>query len=131
MATMERKAVALLLCVVLLLSAAGNTSALGINCRGSSNCGFQSSHTLSEINTQVQAIPDGNIFSNGVHIACVGGICAFLQNVASPGTKTAAQIKGFVTDLLNHGCTVCGSDPTEPGNNVDNGELTVNFVSNP
>ncbi|KAL2628949.1 hypothetical protein R1flu_013635 [Riccia fluitans] len=130
MATMEHKAVALLLCV-LLLSAAGNTSALGINCRGSSNCAFQSSHTLSEINTKVQAIPDGNIFSNGVHITCVGNICAFLQNVASPGTKTAAQIKGYVTNLLNHGCNVCGSDPTEPGNNVNNGQLTVNYVSNP
>ena len=50
---------------------APTVSALGINCRGSSNCGFASSHTLSEINTKVQGLADGNTYPNGQHIACV------------------------------------------------------------
>lgn len=115
------------LLLVAVTGLATSTSALGINCRGSSNC--SGSHVLSEINTKVQALPDSNTYANGVHIACVGNICAFLQNVS--GTKTGAQVKQYVQNLLNHGCNTCGSDPTEDGNNVDNGELTVNYVSSP
>ncbi|ROW03860.1 hypothetical protein VPNG_07270 [Cytospora leucostoma] len=103
------------------------SAALGINCRGSSLC--SGDHVLSELNTKVQALPDSNTYGNGVHIACVGHICAFLQNIS--GTKTGAEVKQYVQNLLNHGCKTCGSDPTEPGNNVDNGELTVNYVSSP
>ncbi|KAL3675604.1 hypothetical protein R1sor_025552 [Riccia sorocarpa] len=123
---MRLKALALLFTVLLLLSGATHSDALGINCRGSGFCASGSAHALSEINTQVQALNDGNIYPNGQHIACSGNICAFLQNVS--GTKTAAQIKGYVHRLLDHGCTKCGSVPTEPGNNVDFGELTVNAV---
>ncbi|CAM6093128.1 unnamed protein product [Calypogeia fissa] len=127
MATMESNKALALLFAVLLLGAAGSTSALGINCRGSGICASKSSHTMSEINTAVQALNDGNIYSNGQHIVCVSSICAFLQNVS--GTKTGAQIKGYVQALLQHGCNVCGSDPTEPGNDVNQGELTVNYVA--
>ncbi|KAK7739707.1 hypothetical protein SLS53_005676 [Cytospora paraplurivora] len=104
-----------------------STSALGINCRGSGLC--SGSHVLSELNTKVQALPDSNTYANGVHIACVGHICAFLQNIS--GTKTGAEVKQYVQNLLNHGCTTCGSDPTEPGNNVNDGELIVNYVTSP
>ncbi|KAI1392624.1 killer toxin, Kp4/SMK-like protein, core [Hypoxylon trugodes] len=101
----------------------------GINCQGSALCSTCPAHTLSEINTSIQGLSDTQTFPNGAHIACSGHCCAFLQNVQ--GTKTGAQIKGFVGDLLAHGCGKCGSDPTEPGNNVNTGELTVNYVSDP
>jgi hypothetical protein len=42
-------------------------------------------------------------FSNGQHIACEAGICAFLQNVGA--LCTLAQ------DIVNHGCKSCGSVP--------------------
>jgi Kp4 protein len=34
-------------------------------------------------------------------------------------------------DRWDHGCRGCGSVPTNPGNDVKNGELTVNYVENP
>ncbi|KAI0204136.1 killer toxin, Kp4/SMK-like protein, core [Astrocystis sublimbata] len=104
-------------------------TALGINCRGSGGCSSCPAHTLSEINTKVQGISNGNVFGNGQHIACSGHCCAFLQNIS--GTKNGGQIKGYVQQLLSHGCGKCGSVPTEPGNNVNTGQLTVNYVSNP
>lgn len=57
-----------------------------------------------------------------------GNFCAFYQNGASGTAQDAYdQLQG----LLDHGCTVCGSIPTNDGNNVDDGELTVNYVSDP
>lgn len=115
----------------ILFAAAGGhlATALGINCQGNGNCATCGTHALSDINTRVQGLPDSNTYSNGVHIACSGNCCAFLQNVS--GSKTGAQIKGYVQALLEHGCKACGSDPTEPGNNVNTGELTVNWVASP
>lgn len=118
-----------ILAALTLAAAAPQVMALGINCRGSSSCGTCRAHALSEIFTQVEGIDDGATFGDGTHIACSGNCCAFLQNVS--GTKTGAQLKGYMRQLVDHGCDKCGSVPTEPGNNVDNGELTVNFVSNP
>lgn len=115
--------------LIVALAAVGNVNALGVNCRGSALCGTCREHTLSEINTKVQGLSDGATFGNGQHIACVGHCCAFLQNIS--GTKTGAQVKGYVQQLLAHGCGKCGSQPTEPGNNVNTGELTVNYVDNP
>ncbi|KAL8789581.1 MAG: hypothetical protein Q9195_006758 [Heterodermia aff. obscurata] len=78
----------------------------------------------------MQSIPSGTTFTNGVQVKCYSNICAYLQNVQ--GSKTIEQIQLFyMTDLINHGCGVCGSDPTEPGNDVSKGQLTVNWVSNP
>ena len=37
----------------------------------------------------------------------------------------------LLTELQSHGCTICGSIPTNSGNDVSTGELTVNFVSTP
>ncbi|KAL3679133.1 hypothetical protein R1sor_022089 [Riccia sorocarpa] len=127
--TMQQRVLALLLSALLLLNAATRSDALGINCRGSSNCAAGRAHALSEINTKVQGLPDANVYPNGQHIACSDNICAFLQNIS--GTKTAAQIKGYVNQLLAHGCGKCGSVPTEPGNDVGTGQLTVNWVINP
>ena len=72
---------------------------------------------------------DSDVVVNGQQVACAGNFCAFLQN--APEAKTVAQVKGYVQALLNHGCQVCGSDPTEPGNDVSKGQLTVNYVSKP
>ncbi|KAM0795802.1 killer toxin, kp4 [Usnea florida] len=100
---------------------------LGINCRGSLRCG--GSGILDAIHTAITNLPQGNTYSNGQHIACDGNICAFYQNLQ--GSQTAVQAAGQVQDLINHGCTVCGSDPTNPGNDVSTGELTVNYVTVP
>ncbi|KAI1076595.1 killer toxin, Kp4/SMK-like protein, core [Whalleya microplaca] len=118
--------------ITILVVALGTTevAALGINCRGSGNCSTACiRHALSEINTGVQYLPDGNNYPNGQHIACTGNCCAYLQNIA--GTKTGRQVKTYVQSLLAHGCDRCGSVPTEDGNNVNTGELTVNWVPSP
>ncbi|MCJ1454365.1 hypothetical protein MMC28_004718 [Mycoblastus sanguinarius] len=105
--------------------------AQGINCEGNGNCASQGDNALSQVHDKILALNQGQSFSNGQHIACAGNTgnaCAFFQNIA--GTQTAGQAAGYVANLLNHGCKACGSDPTD-GSNVGNGELTVNWVSNP
>lgn len=56
-----------------------------------------------------------------------GGVCVFPQK----GGVTLKQARTLMDGLLQHGCTTCGSNPTQPGNNVNSGELTVNYVANP
>ncbi|KAG5659119.1 hypothetical protein KAF25_000321 [Fusarium avenaceum] len=120
------------LTITTLLSAA---SALGINCRGSGWCNINSA-SLNNVLTkakQLQARGQGDHhWGEGVQIACSGGqwgsICAFFQSGASGNTDRAVEL---VQGILDHGCTQCGSIPTEEGNNVDNGQLTVNYVENP
>lgn len=81
--------------------------------------------------------------SNEEQIACVegkllvpvpggelaGANCAFFQNTGI--TNSAALAKEKIQDLNKHGCGGCGSCPTQAGNDVSTGELTVNFVSSP
>ena len=59
-------------------------------------------------------------------IACQGFCCAFFQNGAS---GRVYDVLNNVNALINHGCHICGSNPTLPGNNVATGELTVNYVN--
>ncbi|KAF7556326.1 hypothetical protein G7Z17_g1543 [Cylindrodendrum hubeiense] len=110
--------------------------ALGINCRGSSTCNIgglahSPSGNLEKVRDAVAAGPDGN-WSNGQQIACVphvaGRLCAFYQNIGSR-TFNKGQSVTYLDQLRAHGCGVCGSIPTDSGNNVGNGELTVNYVS--
>ena len=110
--------------------------ALGINCRGSSTCtvggiGHLPAGTLQEVRDAVAAGPEG-VWSNGQHLACVphvtGRLCAFYQNIGGR-TFNKEQSVTYLDQLQDHGCRVCGSIPTDPGNNVGNGQLTVNFVS--
>ncbi|KAL3963619.1 hypothetical protein ACCO45_000623 [Purpureocillium lilacinum] len=67
-----------------------------------------------------------------VQLACAQGqyssICAFYQNGASGTADRAAEL---LQGLIDHGCSECGSNPTQPGNDVSKGELTVNIVSAP
>ncbi|KAH7246685.1 killer toxin Kp4/SMK [Fusarium tricinctum] len=95
---------------------------LGINCRGSSTC---------DVRDAVAAGEEGN-WANGEHVACVpfvfGSLCAFYQGIGGR-TFTKEQTVTFLDQLRDHGCNKCGSIPTDPGNNVANGQLTVNYVS--
>ncbi|PTB53232.1 hypothetical protein M431DRAFT_88951 [Trichoderma harzianum CBS 226.95] len=109
---------------------------LGINCRGSSSCGVGgiagSPHgTLEDVRNAVASGPDGS-WGNGQQVACVGlatgRLCAFYQNIGNR-QFSKSQTVTFLDQLMDHGCRVCGSIPTDSGNNVDNGELTVNFVA--
>ena len=109
---------------------------LGINCRGSSTCGVGGifhtpAGTLEDVFKAVAAGPDGQ-WSNGQHVGCVphatGRLCAFYQNIGGR-LFNKDQSLNYLNQLSEHGCRVCGSVPTDPGNNVANGQLTVNFVS--
>ncbi|OAA38378.1 Killer toxin, Kp4/SMK-like, core [Metarhizium rileyi] len=109
--------------------------ALGINCRGSGACNLNDAK-LGDVLTQVKQIQaqgnGGHHYSTGVQIACAQGqyssVCAFYQNGASGNANDAArQLQG----LIDHKCSQCGSIPTQPGNDVSKGELTVNIVSAP
>lgn len=110
--------------------------ALGINCRGSSTCGVGGightpAGTLEQVRDAVAAGPDGS-WTNGQQIACVphvtGRLCAFYQNIGGRSFNKQQSVT-FLDQLRDHGCRNCGSIPTDPGNNVGNGQLTVNFVS--
>ncbi|OAQ68047.1 killer toxin, Kp4 [Pochonia chlamydosporia 170] len=109
---------------------------LGINCRGSSTCGVggighSPAGTLEKVRDAVAAGPDGS-WTNGQHIACVahvtGQLCAFYQNIGGRSFNKQQSVT-FLDQLRDHGCKNCGSIPTDPGNNVGNGQLTVNFVA--
>jgi hypothetical protein len=110
--------------------------ALGINCRGSSNCGVGAffhtpSAKLQDVRDAVAAGPEG-IWSNGQQIACkshfTGRLCAFYQGIGSR-TFNKEQSVAYLDQLLEHKCDHCGSIPTDPGNDVTKGQLTVNFVA--
>ncbi|KAJ7146339.1 killer toxin Kp4/SMK [Mycena epipterygia] len=106
-----------------------NISDLGINCEGSLKCNGQPDNTASSLVAYINGMGSDRSYSNGEHIACRINICAFLQGV--PGPMGGEAIKSVAPAIVRHGCTVCGSVPTNAGNNVADGELTFNFVSNP
>jgi len=102
---------------------------LGINCRGSSLCSGPSD-TASLLVEYIDSISSGTFYNNGQQIACVANICAFLQNTNG---ETAGTIQNVASYITSHGCKVCGSVPIgyPSNNNVADGELTFNYVSNP
>ncbi|KAK5990863.1 hypothetical protein PT974_09138 [Cladobotryum mycophilum] len=111
-----------------------SAAALGINCRGSGGCPLNDA-SLGDIKTQLQQLQaqgkGGKNYGSGVQLACTSGkyayICAFYQN-GNGGTVDNAV--NLVQGLMDHGCSQCGSNPTD-GKDVGNGELTVNIVGNP
>lgn len=114
-----------------------SAAALGINCRGSSTCGVggighSPAGTMEQVRDAVAVGPEGQ-WGNGQQIACVphvtGRLCAFYQNIGSR-TFTKGQTVTYLDQLRDHGCKNCGSIPTDSGNDVSKGELTVNFVAN-
>ncbi|KAG5759440.1 hypothetical protein H9Q69_006708 [Fusarium xylarioides] len=120
-----------------LAATAGLSDALGINCRGSGLCSGNKG-ALGQLIAQVRAIDPNRTFRNGEHVSCVDinnignhpAICAFYQNIGDR-TFSLAQTQTFLQQIVDHGCKLCGSVPTDPGNNVANGQLTVNAVLNP
>ncbi|KAF3056905.1 hypothetical protein CFAM422_012571 [Trichoderma lentiforme] len=109
---------------------------LGINCNGSSSCGVggiagTERGTIDDLRNTVAGGDDG-LWGEGQQIACIshatGRLCAFYQNVGDR-TFNKDQTLMYMQWLLDHGCDVCGSVPTDDGNDVNNGELTVNFVA--
>ncbi|KAL4908781.1 killer toxin [Aspergillus multicolor] len=120
-----------MLSLPLLLSTA---SALGINCRGSSDCSLTDAPSLGEIVSLIEEIADDSWWDNGEHIACIRSgshaysICAFLQN---SGGAPGSSVKTLARELQGHGCGVCGSIPLfyPDDNDVNDGELTVNAVA--
>ncbi|KAF5970439.1 TOX4 [Fusarium coicis] len=102
-----------------LAATAGLSDALGINCRGSGLCSGNKG-ALGQLIAQVRAI------------ACIpfafGNLCAFYQGIGSR-TFTKEQSVTFLDQLRQHGCSKCGSIPVDPGNDVKNGQLTVNYVA--
>ena len=106
------------------------TSALGINCRGSSDCDFATTGAMSEIIKLIDSMSDSTCVTSGEQIACfdagITSICAFTQKTGA--TVCGGELKTLIGDLQGHGCGECGSVPLGyPGtNDVSNGELTVN-----
>ena len=135
---------------LLLLTLAPNvmkTQALGINCRGSSQCrtvttGHQDfmsdfNRTLSTLEFTYfnQTYYDISIlrFYKKRHIICrhtrPGRLCLFPQgNIPSRGVN-GTEVLTNLRYLINHGCRLCGSAPFSRDNNVDTqGMLTLNYV---
>jgi hypothetical protein len=110
--------------------------AAGINCAGSSSCGIGGLGglpyaRLEDVRDAVAAGPDGT-WTDGQQIACAahatGRLCAYYQKTGGR-TFTKDQSIAYLDSLMDHGCSNCGSIPVDDGNNTNNGELTVNFVS--
>ncbi|KAJ5126309.1 hypothetical protein N7526_008486 [Penicillium atrosanguineum] len=107
-----------------------STSAAGINCRGSGQCSLGTvGHTLVNIKDIVDRIqPRDRHYDTGQQIACAGSLCAFYQNGAG---GTADDTSSYLQALIHHKCKTCGSVPTQSGNNIAAGALTVNVVGQP
>nr|Q90121.1 RecName: Full=KP4 killer toxin; AltName: Full=Fungal toxin KP4; AltName: Full=Killer protein 4; Flags: Precursor [Ustilago maydis virus P4]AAA75041.1 protoxin [Ustilago maydis virus P4]AAA89185.1 KP4 toxin [Ustilago maydis virus P4] len=103
---------------------------LGINCRGSSQCGLSGGNLMVRIRDQACG-NQGQTWCPGERRAKVCGtgnsISAYVQstNNCISGTEACRHL----TNLVNHGCRVCGSDPLYAGNDVSRGQLTVNYVN--
>lgn len=109
----------------------GLASAKGINCEGGSLCAVNTGilgSIRNLITDNVNGVDPNYYYQNGEQIACAGDLCAFCQNSnGAPGHS----IRSLIVQLVNHGCSACGSIPLfYPGDNdVSHGELTVNAVS--
>ena len=116
--------------LIFILPFASVAVSLGINCRGSSNCGLTPKCHLSDLILQTNDLDPNTDFAPGDHIACCGipggNICAFVQSTDQH--INAGQAVAYLEGLHEHGCEGCGSIPFQD-NDVDEGQLTVNWVS--
>ncbi|KAJ5633222.1 kp4 domain-containing protein [Penicillium lividum] len=107
-----------------------STSARGIHCGGSGLCHTDNAagnlRNLHEIINNIE--PRYRHYKTGEQIACTGSLCAFYAHGAS---GTADEASSYVQALLNYHCLKCGAVPTNPGNDVTKGSLTVNIVGIP
>jgi len=116
-------------------------TALGINCRGSSECvSFSCSdenvaeHLYEKMFTHLK---DDQWYNDGEQLACVNGrdswshwgICAFLQGTNGLSGK---DLKTLALRIVDHGCLGCGSVPVYFDKNENDvalhGMLTFNYV---
>ncbi|KAI9681233.1 MAG: hypothetical protein M1817_002515 [Caeruleum heppii] len=134
----------LLSTALVVLSAASSAAGLGINCRGSGMCPSFRCSAFNRwdkgcIETIAEALqsPQFNAtrtWNNGEQIFClqdaraprVGHLCAFLQN--QPEGATGREVVEAIKHLRSHGCGKCGSVPMQEGNDVKDGQLTLNYV---
>ncbi|KAL6711825.1 hypothetical protein ACN47E_002868 [Coniothyrium glycines] len=123
-----------------------NDALLGINCRGSAMCSGQRCEiSLTELRKMVDGIDDNKEYVNGNQIACAKcphcrsddidcpfpasmGICVFPQRMKNGEKIKARDVKVAIKNLDGHGCKRCGSCPIHPGNNVNDGEITINYT---
>ncbi|KAJ7468584.1 killer toxin, partial [Mycena latifolia] len=101
---------------------------LGINCEGSAQCSG-AVDAASDLAGYISGLSDDVWINNGQQIACIANICAFLQNT---GGTWGSIVKQFAPYIPDHGCQACGSVPyyyPQGDNNVADGELTFNYVS--
>ncbi|KAF2011032.1 killer toxin [Aaosphaeria arxii CBS 175.79] len=109
---------------------------LGINCRGSAMC-LGCGHYLNRLLDMASFIENDAEYPENKRIVCGDcripftklGICAFTQNMEGKKIK-GSVVREKLLDIYKHGCRACGSVPVYPGNNVDLGEVTVNWVTN-
>ncbi|OCL14191.1 killer toxin [Glonium stellatum] len=122
--------------LALAVFSATTIAAEGINCHGSANCDTApDAPQLIDLVALIDHIDDNRFYNNGEQIACQneaffkGAVCAFTQK---SGGAPGSSIKTLAQELRDHGCSVCGSIPLffPQDNNVDDGELTVNWVGN-
>ncbi|WAO91616.1 Kp4 domain-containing protein [Fusarium falciforme] len=104
-----------------LATAAVGVDALGINCRGSANCMLYGANVSKDMVNLLNGVDPNHWYNNGQQIAC---------NTGGWQGQKAKELAYYITE---HGCLACGSVPTGfPGSNdVAQGELTFNYVSNP
>ncbi|KAL5440260.1 hypothetical protein PMIN07_005071 [Paraphaeosphaeria minitans] len=124
--------------IIVLAALFGLSIQLGINCRGSVMCTgckqpLGDDGMLDFINENLH---DDAVFTDDQQIACKSchifkqeGLCVFAQKMGQK-IVTGLEVKQAVQRLKEHGCKYCGSAPLYPGNNVNAGEITVNYVSN-
>jgi hypothetical protein len=96
--------------ITTILALAASVSALGINCRGSSQCSQGTGEVSRKLTGYINQLADDRWVDNGVQIACVrephaggadGAICAFMQGT---GGAPAKSLKSLAQDLVDHGC---------------------------
>ena len=107
-------------------------NALGINCRGSSECLSQDIDAAKLLTNLLNNIDPGRLYNDGEQIVCRYNMCAFLQYTFSGAS--GAKIQSLAHLIPEHGCHTCGSVPiffNDGDNNVWDGELTFNYARHP
>ena len=93
---------------VTLALAATFANAQVLDCRGSIGCAT-TTVTIRDLQTIVNAgLDDNRQFGDNTQIACLNTTCAFFQNTGRT-TNTGSLAKSLIQQLINRGCTKCGS----------------------
>lgn len=134
--------VRLLTLALVVVSAFTSANALGINCRGGPSCKYvrKDAEVANLLANYLNGVDDHHWYNNRQYIACATGpandqpvpplkVCAYFQNSGGGDGARVKKLAGFIPD---HKCKTCGSVPywyPEGNNNVADGELTYEVVS--